>query len=93
MGLSDSPTYCARSACNGSPAEYFNSSTLMYYCKRCAMRINDENGVVLCEHDDVLQERWITLHRQKHGHNPQCSDQARARINPIWRQNRIQDLS
>lgn len=32
---------CERTECNRKKARWFNSSTLRYYCKKCAFKIND----------------------------------------------------
>lgn len=34
---------CNRTACNKSPASYYNHSTQKYYCKECALMINEHN--------------------------------------------------
>lgn len=34
---------CYRTVCDKKPAQYFNHSTEKYYCKACAMLINDAN--------------------------------------------------
>ncbi len=36
---------CKRAVCNNKPANYFNHSTLKYYCSQCADLINTENAV------------------------------------------------
>jgi hypothetical protein len=38
---------CNRKVCN-SPARMWNTSTRAYYCTPCARRINDENGLEIC---------------------------------------------
>lgn len=58
---------CNRTACGTNiPAEYFNKSTLMYYCSVCASILNHKNradsrilygGLDLCEKTNVDQSK------------------------------------
>ena len=34
---------CNRTACQNTPATFFNYSTKMFYCRACAMLINQHN--------------------------------------------------
>jgi hypothetical protein len=44
---------CNRTACDGYPAWFFNSSTRMYYCQICSQRINGYAHEEIC----VLENR------------------------------------
>lgn len=40
---------CNRLYCQTSGANCYNKGTMRYYCKHCAMRINDGNNLNLCD--------------------------------------------
>lgn len=53
---------CARTACTNGVATYFNHSTLKYYCKSCAMKLNFVNkndAIEMFGHD------LCTLHKEE----------------------------
>jgi hypothetical protein len=62
---------CNRTACQNSPATFYNQSTKKYYCPSCAENINNLNRVEafelyksdLCLHTDKeeFKERWSQL--------------------------------
>lgn len=39
---------CNRTACRWSPATAFNKETRKFYCRGCAMRINEWAGEKIC---------------------------------------------
>lgn len=51
---------CNRTACDASPAFWFNSSTRAYYCVACAARINywskRDHEVILCKNENPVDE-------------------------------------
>lgn len=50
---------CARTACEtGTPAEWFNNSTLRWYCTPCAHAINEVDGELLCCQEEELRLEW-----------------------------------
>lgn len=40
---------CNRIDCQAPGANCYNKGTMQYYCKHCAMRINDGNNLNLCD--------------------------------------------
>lgn len=47
---------CARFACNGTDATWFNSSTRLWYCTSCARKINEHNPPGICQHQPRTNE-------------------------------------
>jgi hypothetical protein len=49
---------CNRTACNISPAIWFNSSTRKYYCNKCGLKLNDFHPGLLVKterkHEDEI---------------------------------------
>ena len=43
---------CSRKACQADGADWWNHSTLAWYCRKCALKINAANPEVpgLCQH-------------------------------------------
>lgn len=78
-GLIKGKTACNRSACQAplndkDGARWWNTSTLAYYCKHCAHRINKMNGQpilitesVKCqqEHEALLNEAVMSMQPQR----------------------------